>query len=164
MRGCVLFDWGDTLMVDFPQYTGPMADWPHVEAVAGAHEVLDELRERGWQLALATNATDSDEAEIRRALARVGLDERVDRIYCARGVGHRKPSPGFFDYIMHDLQLKPSDLIMVGDDHENDVIGANRAGIRAVWLCADCDLAAVDNMQRVAHQLALLPEVLESWF
>ncbi|MBW6469119.1 MAG: hypothetical protein K0B85_08190 [Coriobacteriia bacterium] len=33
---CVLFDWGDTLMVDCPEYSGPMRAWPHVEAEARA--------------------------------------------------------------------------------------------------------------------------------
>ncbi|MDF1543365.1 MAG: hypothetical protein P1P71_09650 [Anaerosomatales bacterium] len=32
--GCVLFDWGDMLMIDYPEYSGPMRTWPHVEAEA----------------------------------------------------------------------------------------------------------------------------------
>lgn len=58
---CLLFDWGDTLMRDFPQFSGSMATWPKVEMVDGADEVL-QLLGTSWQLALATNAVDSTEA------------------------------------------------------------------------------------------------------
>jgi len=70
--GCVLFDWGNTLMVDLPGCFGPMASWPRVEAVAHAQETLGQLRAAGWHIALATNAADSDEDQIRIALARAG--------------------------------------------------------------------------------------------
>ena len=38
---CVLFDWGDTLMRDFPEFSGPMASWSHVEALPNVKEVLE---------------------------------------------------------------------------------------------------------------------------
>jgi putative hydrolase of the HAD superfamily len=36
---CLLFDWGDTLMRVFPEYVGPMAAWPKVEAMPHAEEM-----------------------------------------------------------------------------------------------------------------------------
>lgn len=161
--GCVLFDWGDTLMVDFPDSSGPMSDWPHVEAVAHARETLGALRSRGWRLALATNAGDSDEVDIRAALARVGLDGLLDCVYCSRDVGHSKPSPRFFAFIMNDLGLRASELVMVGDNYEVDVLGANRAGIRAVWLCREASAAPVDGMHCAIGDLEQLPGLLEAW-
>jgi len=80
-KGSILFDWGDTLMRVFPEYTGPMKDWPRLEAVPGAAGMLDALHE-DWILALATNAADSDEADIRAALRRVDLERRLDKVYC----------------------------------------------------------------------------------
>jgi len=38
-----LFDWGDTLMVDFPGVPGKMCNWDVVEAVDGAKEALEHL-------------------------------------------------------------------------------------------------------------------------
>ena len=35
-----LFDWGDTLMVDFPNASGKMCDWVTVEAIIGANDTL----------------------------------------------------------------------------------------------------------------------------
>jgi putative hydrolase of the HAD superfamily len=155
--GWVLFDWGGTLMIDFPEYSGPMASWPRVEAVAHAHETLERLRAMGWRTALATNAADSDEPEIRAALARVGLDQSIDRVYCSRGVGHSKPSQEFFAFIMRDLGLDAGDLVMVGDSFANDIQGANRAGIRGLWLHPGGAGMPAGEQWRVIESLAQVP-------
>lgn len=129
----LLFDWGDTLMRVFPQYPGPMSTWPRVEAMPQAVEALASLQP-AYTLCLATNAADSHEAEIRAALARVGLDAYLERVYCYRKIGHKKPSPEFFAYILEDLQLPAARAVMIGDDYEADILGALHCGLRAVWL------------------------------
>ena len=131
--GFVLFDWGNTLMVDFPEHEGPMSSWPRVEAVTHARETLEQVRALGWGTALATNAGDSVETDIRAALARVELDPLIDRVFCSREVAHNKPSPEFFAFIKKALALPDEDLVMVGDDFQKDIKGATRCGIRAVW-------------------------------
>ena len=123
---CVLLDWGDTLMRDFPEFSGPMADWSHVEALTNVKEVLVELRTQ-WTLALATNTIDSDETAIWKALDRVGLSSLLDKVYCFQSIGHSKPSPGFFDYIVKDLLIDRRRIVMVGDGFEKDVLGANQS-------------------------------------
>lgn len=159
----VLFDWGDTLMVDFEQYSGPMADWPRVELVPYAHETLEALRLRGWKIALATNAGDSDETQIRSALARVGLDDLVDRVYCSFGVGHNKPTPEYFAFIVNDLGVDAGSLVMIGDNLGADVIGPNRLGIRAVWFSPDGRIAPEHEMRRTIGGLNQLPALLDTW-
>ena len=46
-----IFDWGDTVMCDFPEYPGPMVDWPRVEAWRGTDytmtQVWEEAQRRG---------------------------------------------------------------------------------------------------------------------
>jgi HAD superfamily hydrolase (TIGR01509 family) len=158
---CVLFDWGDTLMVDFPEYSGTMASWPRVQAVARAHETLDQVRALGWRTALATNASDSHESDIRAALTRVGLNSLIDRVYCSLSVGHSKPSSEFFAFIQNDLGLTALSLVMVGDNYAKDVEGANRCGIRAVWLRPGCEPETGPAYQTIAD-LAELPTALES--
>lgn len=162
-RGCVLFDWGDTLMRDFPELTGPMATWPSIETCAHAPEALAALRSKGWLIALATNAADSSESEIWDALRRAGLDRLLDRVYCFGNVGHRKPSPRFFDFVVHDLGLPRSAVVMVGDDFDIDVAGANAAGVRAIWLAPGSAPDRVGEMHCTIRDLADLPSVLGQW-
>ena len=158
--GCVLFDWGDTLMRVYPQYAGPMAGWPQVEALPYAREALEALHPN-WLLALATNAADSDETEIREALARVELDTWIDRVYGFRRIGHRKPTPAFFEWILEDLDLPPSRAIMVGDDLDSDIIGALANGLGAVWNNEYNAAVRNDVRLRKIHSLKELPGAIE---
>jgi FMN phosphatase YigB (HAD superfamily) len=132
-KPALLFDWGDTLMHVFPQYLGPMYTWPHVEAIPYALETLTVLHAT-YTICLATNASDSQESEVRLALARVGLDNYLEHIYCYRKVGVKKPHPEFFAFILEDLSLSPSQAVMIGDDYDADILGALQSGLHAVWL------------------------------
>ena len=148
----VLFDWGNTLMVDDGQ-GGRMADWPRVAAVPGAAEALEALHGH-YRLCVATNADDSTADDVMAALGRVGLARFIDRVFSSRDLGARKPDPAFYAAVLEALRadeaeaaavgptetaheaprLRAGQVVMVGDDFENDVAGAAAAGLRAVWL------------------------------
>jgi HAD superfamily hydrolase (TIGR01509 family) len=161
MMHWVLFDWGDTLMRTFAQ-PGPMCTWPEVEALRGATELLQSLHGRVG-IALATNAADSREEEIRRALERAGLASWVDRIFCFHSVGHKKASPPFFAHVTAQLDLPADRLVMVGDDFEQDVQAASAAGIKAVWFNDRDHESRFGAGFRTIHALAELPKLLEDW-
>ena len=95
MNAWVLFDWGGTLMRVFPQSRGKMRDWPKVEEIPGARKALHALHGR-IGIALATNAADSEEEDIRKALERADLGSFIKRIYCFKTVGAKKSSPRIF--------------------------------------------------------------------
>jgi putative hydrolase of the HAD superfamily len=160
---CILFDWGDTLMRVFPEFEGPMVTWPQVEAMPHAGAVLSKLRSQAL-LAVATNAADSEEWEIRAALDKVGLDTLLDKVYCYRKIGHKKPSREFFAYILEDLGLQKSQVIMVGDDFEADVVGANKCGIRALWYNLRTAERHESTMHQTVHDLCSLPQILDSFW
>jgi putative hydrolase of the HAD superfamily len=132
----ILFDWGDTLMRVFPQYAGPMSDWPQVQAVAGAADMLSALR-KDYTLAIATNAADSGEALIRKALSRAGLEEYFSFVLSAKELGAKKPSPEYYQKVIARINSDPSSLLMVGDDYRVDILGAKDAGIHACWFNED---------------------------
>jgi putative hydrolase of the HAD superfamily len=150
-------------MRDFPEFSGPMATWPRVESMPHASEALVAVRRLGWMTALATNAADSDESQIWLALQRAGLAPLLDAVYCSQNVGHRKPSADFFDAILSDLALDPFNVVMVGDDYEVDVVGANACGIRAIWLASELEDAVSATLCRSVTSLAEVPGVLEQW-
>ncbi|WP_452094497.1 hypothetical protein [Desulfoprunum sp.] len=45
MPPVVLFDWGDTMMRDFHQYSGRMCDWPEVAPMSLGIQVVRTLGE-----------------------------------------------------------------------------------------------------------------------
>ncbi|HVL39387.1 MAG TPA: YqeG family HAD IIIA-type phosphatase [Fimbriimonadaceae bacterium] len=64
--------------------------------------------------------------------------ERLQRIRELLGVetvrGKFKPSRAMFRLALIKFQRKPQEAIMIGDQLFTDVLGANRAGIEAIWV------------------------------
>lgn len=161
MNAWVLFDWGDTLMRVFPQYGGKMKDWPQVEEIPGARKALHVLHGR-IGIALATNAMDSEEEDIRRALERADLNAFIKRIFCYRSVGARKSSPEFFAQVIRELRVPADHLVMVGDEFAEDVEAAQAAGLRAVWFNARTPEVRTGHNLATLHHLDHLPALLQT--
>lgn len=157
----VLFDWGDTVMRNFPSFSGPMHSWPKVEIVSGVRDILEALRP-SFTLALATNAVDSDEMDIRRALDRCGLEMAFDFIFCFRQIGHRKSEPEYFRAVLKQLEMKASEVFMVGDSFEADVRAANALGMAAVWFNPDSGVSKTGRAHRTIHRMGdLMPALAD---
>lgn len=129
----ICLDWGGTLMSEAGPPGLPMVRWPEVSATDGARELLEALARDGRTLCIATNAVDSQPEEIRAALARVGLDRHVARIFCFREIGARKDTQAFWEQVTRRLEAAPEAVLMIGDSLEQDVIAPMRAGIRSIW-------------------------------
>jgi FMN phosphatase YigB (HAD superfamily) len=127
----VIFDGGDTVMRDFPQYAGPMVDWPEVAAMPGITEALRALVV-DYRLVLATNAV-SGADKVRAALARVGLDGYFAHVLTARELRVSKPDPDFFERVLEVCGSVPHRAVMVGDNFRTDIVGAKHASLRAIW-------------------------------
>ena len=128
----LIFEWGDTLMVNDPAQSGPMVRWPEVASVKGAAEALALLKGR-YHLVVATNATDSRSREVRAALARVGLDHFFEAFFTSGELGSRKPDPAFYQSLQSVLGIEPSQAVMIGDDYRSDVLGAHTATWTTIW-------------------------------
>ena len=136
MNKVYLFDWGDTIMRNFPDEKGAMHTWQKVEAMPNAGKMLKRLSKTS-DCYLATNAKDSVREDIIRALQRVNLHVYFKDIFCYRGIGYTKPSKEYFDSIIKKLDIPKSDIIMIGDDPETDIKGAEQCGINSILY--DCD-------------------------
>ncbi len=116
-----------------PGFEGPMYLWPEVKTVPGIKGRLKILKEK-YLICLVTNAADSSEDDIKKALSRAGIDIYFDKIYCHKTTGLLKPSREYFSFVINDLKLNPENIIMAGDNFEADIKGANNSGIFGIWL------------------------------
>lgn len=57
-----------------------------------------------------------------------------DRIFSSQQDGPRKPHPGLFEAAMMTTECTPAQGLMVGNSWKNDIIGATRCGLDAVWI------------------------------
>ncbi|NLE22471.1 MAG: HAD hydrolase-like protein [Actinobacteria bacterium] len=163
----VFLDWGNTLMVDTGMREGPMKDWDTVEAEPGAQEALLRLSAR-YRLVVATNAEDSSAADVRLALARVGLDQYIDDVVSSAEVGDHKPNYAFYRAALlrqgsRGLPLDPQRAVMVGDGTTNDIAGAQRAGLRTIWYnpTKRAFPAGAQPPDAVVRKLSALPDAVD---
>jgi len=63
-----------------------------------------------------------------------GLAQYFDTIIISGEVGIGKPDPRIFLHIANRLDVSPAETVMVGDSLERDILGAQQAGIRPIWL------------------------------
>ncbi|MGM0571758.1 HAD family hydrolase [Marinobacter sp.] len=133
MAKVYLFDWGDTLMVDFPGSSGKMCDWADVQAVEGAENTLAYLSAKA-KIYVATGAAHSTVEDIQKAFRRVRLDRYISGYFCQSNVGMPKGSAEFLIGILQRLGVAAPEATMVGDSFEKDIAPALATGIQPVWL------------------------------
>ena len=64
----------------------------------------------------------------------LGLSRYIQRIYISEEIGFSKPNRRAFEFVLRDLDAAAPDVLMVGDSIENDIDGAEQAGIKAVLI------------------------------
>lgn len=93
--------------------------------------LLDTLHEQGCKLGLITNGS----SEVQRAKLRIlGIEEKFDYVLITGEFGVHKPNPEPFLAMAEKLSVRPSDLLYVGDNPENDVDASRKAGYTPVWV------------------------------
>lgn len=96
----------------------------------GAAELLAWCREQGYRLGLVSNWS----SDLPGLLDRLGLAPPFDTVVVSALVGMEKPNPRIFLRALHDLGVKASDALHVGDDYYNDGMGAWAIGIDPLLL------------------------------
>jgi putative hydrolase of the HAD superfamily len=104
----------------------------HVSLFAGVQETLDQLAER-YKLAIISNGARS---RLEASLTKLGLDKWIggDRLFSSSKDGIRKPQAAMFEMALQGMQITPGQSVMVGNSWKNDVVGATKCGVDAVWI------------------------------
>jgi putative hydrolase of the HAD superfamily len=132
--------------------------------VPGAVETLRELRQRGYPLGLLSNtwwAAEWHDAD----LATHGLAEFLDAVVYTSDLPHSKPHPSVFLEVAGRLGVEPAACVMVGDRQVDDISGAVRVGMRAVWVRNDRPWPRANGLVATAEidSLTEMPELLRRW-
>ena len=61
------------------------------------------------------------------------IDTYFDRIFTSEEAGKMKPSSIFFNYVLSELKVNPTNCLMIGDDIKADIIGAKNCNIDQVF-------------------------------
>jgi len=107
--------------------------WRFEEVYPRSYEVLNKLKEK-YQLALITSG---DVAAQSSKLRHNHLEDYFCEILISENVGADKPDPAIYRLLLDKLQIKPEEAVFVGDTFSKDILGAARAGIRAIFIWPD---------------------------
>jgi len=94
-------------------------------------QVLDELKGK-YKLLLLTNG--SPDLQNTKLKITPELVPYFDHIVISGAFGRGKPDPSIFLHALSLIELEKDEVIMVGDNLMTDILGANRAGIKSVWI------------------------------
>jgi putative hydrolase of the HAD superfamily len=127
----IVFDWGDTLMRDFPEKPGAMCDWDFIELLPGVEKVLEVLQLK-YPLTVATNAGISDTALMRKALHRGEIEHFFSNYFSSKDLGVSKPDPDFFRQVCFHAGFSTNESLLIGNDYRKDIVGAHSAGMTTI--------------------------------
>jgi HAD superfamily hydrolase (TIGR01509 family) len=96
-----------------------------------AIKVLEKLAPR-FALGLISNFTYAP--VIHTSLGRLGLSEYFNHVLVSQDFGWRKPSSKVFHEILRRLQVDGEEAIYVGDSPEEDIKGAQGAGMKTIFI------------------------------
>lgn len=163
----VLLDCGDTLVDESTEVKLPGTEVVvSGKLIPGADAMLQELTSAGHRLALVA---DGPRATFENLLGQHGLWSSFEAHIISGDVGELKPSPRMFDAAFKALGLSNGDrarTVMVGNNLERDILGANRFGLISVFLAWSLRRTHKPNHRRERPRLSIkqitqLPALLE---
>lgn len=116
----------------------------YIRLYPGVHEALRALRKRGFRLWLLSNAQHVFTAYELRLL---GVGPQFDGVYLSSDYGCRKPDARFFHSLIDEEKLTPEHCLMIGNDRDTDIAGAQSAGLATLYMhtaLTPADQAAAD--------------------
>lgn len=126
-----------------------------VTLFADVRHVLEGLRAR-YRLGAITNGNAQLEV--------IGIDHLFDHIVYAAQVRATKPNPAIFQFALGQAGVSAAEAVHVGDDPTCDVLGAKRAGLRAIWFNPEYQpWPSGEAPDAVVRALGEVAGVLEGW-
>ena len=103
----------------------------YVSVDENAKSALQQLH-RTYQLGIVSNFAIPE--CVTRLLDQQGLTELFEVIVVSAAVNKRKPHPEIFKMALQKLNLDPAEAAFVGDTVEADIQGAQKAGMKTVYI------------------------------
>lgn len=98
--------------------------------IDGAIETLEYLKDKGYTLSIISNGfVEVQYTKLRRSR----LLPYFANIFLSEEVGYQKPDIRFFQIVLDRLSAHSSECLVIGDNFQTDIQGAQNANIRALF-------------------------------
>jgi HAD superfamily hydrolase (TIGR01549 family) len=98
--------------------------------VPEAREMLENLKNKGYRLFAASNSFGHLQ---RSRLAQADILQYFEDTFISMDIGYDKPDIRFYEEALRRANLAPQEVLMIGDSMTTDVLGAQAAGIDALY-------------------------------
>ena len=156
----VVFDFGDTLVEQIVDKDQTL-DTLDLKLLPGAKECLMQLAPL-YKLGLLCNTETTTTDQLEKALANVGLNEFGIAAFASITIGVKKPHPRTFLTVANALQLKPEELVMVGNDLEEDIGGALNVGMSTIYVSQETPAPPIIPDAQVKGVNEITPALIEA--
>lgn len=119
---------------------------------------LEQLK-RQYSLVLITNGAPDLQRE---KIERTGIGKFFSAVFISGDIGIGKPDIRFFKPILERFSINPSSTVLVGDNLDTDIKGAQNIGVRSIWINRGRDVAGDnkgDNKIVPEYQIQSLTEL-----
>ncbi len=159
MIRALLFDWGDTLMRDYPEKPGAACFWEEIEWIPEAESALKVLT-GDYSCYVASNSGCSNTRLMIKALDRMGATKYFDGYYTSVDIGFEKPDINFFLTIAKWIDCKPEECVMIGNSLQKDIEGALNSGMKAIYLNQNKHNGKLPYGAKMIHNMDQLAETI----
>jgi putative hydrolase of the HAD superfamily len=128
-----------------------------------AKPTIKRLEKEGYRMGLISNA--GDDKDVQQLVNKFGIARYFDFILTSAACSYRKPHPRIFEMALSKWYFLSSEAVMVGDNLDADIRGAQNAGLSAIWLRRRAGSVNEEQAQvkadAVLSSLAELPAALD---
>ncbi len=128
----IFIDCGDTLVDESTEIRDEEGVVTAAELYPGVEQAIRTLHDEGYRIALVA---DGLEASFQNIIAMHHLEDCFEAMAISETVGAQKPSCAMFGSAMDQMGLTDKDayrIVMIGNNLERDIVGANRMGFWSV--------------------------------
>ena len=137
-------------------WTEILAANPH-KLKPNVKEILEQLKHRGYSLAISTNWSDP-----RELFKSFGIYDMFQSIQFSIVPGYCKPAPYMLIHNAREMGVNPLKCASIGDDIKRDIPAAKRAGMHPILIVTKgIEIPPDDDSMTIIHELNELLELFD---
>lgn len=103
--------------------------------IDGAKQALEHLKSRGYKIGILSNGFRGVQNE---KLRTTGISHLIDEVVLSDDININKPDRRIYDYALEKTGARAETSLMIGDNPSTDIVGAIKAGWKAILYSPTC--------------------------